>query len=313
MNAMADVRYLSDIQKPQVERRFDEEHGVYWAFMNPTPRPCFSQSLLEQLRDYIDTIVDGGGAITQGGQSYQVRYGVLASKAPGVFNLGGDLALFRHAIESGSHAELVQYGELCIDNLYPWHRNCDLPLTTMALVQGDALGGGFEAALSASVLVAEESARMGFPEILFNLFPGMGAYSFLSRKIGRRGTEELISSGNIYSARQLYDMGVVDVIAPDGSGEAAVASYIRKHSKYANGRRAIESARNEIEPVTRDELMRVVRIWADAALRLEDRDLRMMERLVRAQAKASESYADANAEPDMKANVVSLQAAGSGD
>jgi DSF synthase len=56
-------------------------------------------------------------------------------------------------------------------------------------------------------LIAEESSRMGFPEVLFNLFPGMGAYSFLQRKVGRRVTEELITSGNTYTARQLYDMG----------------------------------------------------------------------------------------------------------
>ena len=101
-------------------------------------------------------------------------------------------------------------------------------MTSIALVQGDALGGGFEAALSATVLIAEESSRMGFPEILFNLFPGMGAFSFLSRKIGRRAAEEMITSGTIYSARQLYDMGVIDVLTPDGTGEAAVHGFIRK-------------------------------------------------------------------------------------
>jgi DSF synthase len=124
---------------------------------------------------------------------------------------------------------------------------------------------------------------MGFPEILFNLFPGMGAYSFLARKVGRRMTEEFITSGNMYTGRQLYDMGVVDVLAPDGAGEAAVYGFIRKHAKAANGRRAIERLRHEVEPVSYDELMRVVGVWADAALRLDERDLRMMERLVRAQ------------------------------
>ena len=142
----------------------------------------------------------------------------MGSKIRGVYNLGGDLSLFREAITSQNRLQLLAYGRKCIDNLYPWSRNLELPLTTVALVEGDALGGGFECALSASVLVAEESARMGFPEVLFNLFPGMGAYSFLSRKIGRRLTEELITGGNIYSARQLYDMGIVDVLAPDGAG-----------------------------------------------------------------------------------------------
>src|SRR5438874_2598041 len=283
MTATAEVRYFPQLQLNQLETRFDPEFRVRWGFMDPRPRPTFNPQLLAELRGYVDSIVQPGGQIWHEGTQHKIEYAVIASKIPGVFSLGGDLALFREAIAKHDRDILVQYGRKCIDNLYPWSRNCDLPLTTIALVQGDALGGGFECALSASVLVAEESARMGFPEILFNLFPGMGAYSFLARKVGRRITEELITSGTLYSGRQLYDMGVVDVLAPDGAGESAVYSFIRKHSRSANGRRAVEMVRREVEPVTHEELMRVVGIWADTALRLTDRDLRLMERLVRAQ------------------------------
>ncbi len=102
------------------------------------------------------------------------------------------------------------YGRACIDNLLRvGNVVATQPLTTIALVQGDALGGGFECALSASVLVAEESARLGFPEILFNLFPGMGAYSLLSRKVGRRITERMINGGDIYSGPRCYTIWVL--------------------------------------------------------------------------------------------------------
>ena len=310
MSAIAEVRYLSPIQQSQVETRFDAEYGVYWAFMNPRPRPCFTTQLLNDLRAYISSITENGGAITHGGETHIVRYGVLASRTPRIFNLGGDLSLFRSAIVKSDRAALYSYGEKCVDDLFPWHRNCDIDMTTLALVQGDALGGGFEAALSATVLVAEESARMGFPEILFNLFPGMGAYSFLARKIGHRAAERMITSGTIYSARELYDLGVVDVITPDGTGEAAVYSYVRKHAKQGNGRRGFERARNEFEPVTRDELMRVMNIWVDAALRLEERDLRMMERLVRAQNRNGDGD---DVDAGSPGNVVPLQAVAGGD
>ena len=256
--------------------------------MKPKPRPVFNLQLLAELRAFHASIEQQGGLIWDNGEERRISYLVLGSKVPGVYNLGGDLTLFRDAITKKDREKLMEYGRKCIDNMYPWSRNFDLPLTTVALVEGNALGGGFECAISASVLVAEESTRMGFPEVLFNLFPGMGAYSFLARKIGRRSAEELICSGNLYTARQLYDMGVVDVLAPDGAGEAAVYSFIKKHAKAANGRRAIEMVRREIEPVTREELMRVVAIWADAALRLTDRDLRMMDRIVRAQSKGTE-------------------------
>ena len=63
---------------------------------------------------------------------------------------------------------------------------------------------------------------MGLPEILFNLFPGMGAYSLLARRIGLRAAEELILSGKVLPAAKLHEMGIVDVLAKDGEGEAAV-------------------------------------------------------------------------------------------
>ena len=292
MNAAAEVRYFPQTQFNQIETRFDPEFGVLWGLMSPKPRPTFNPSFLAELRGYVDSIIQPGGLIWHEGRQEVINYAVIASKVPGVFSLGGDLSLFRLAIANQDRNMLVQYGRKCIDNLFPWSRNCDLPLTTIALVQGDALGGGFECALSASVLVAEESARMGFPEILFNLFPGMGAYSFLARKVGRRVTDELVTSGNMYTARQLYDLGVVDVLAPDGLGEATLYSFVRKHARTPNGRRALEMVRREVEPVTHEELMRIVNIWADAALRLSERDLRMMERLVRAQSRSAETLVD---------------------
>ena len=200
-----------------------------------------------------------------------------------------------------------------MDDLYPWNRNFDLPVTTISLVQGSALGGGFEAALASSVVIAEESSRMGFPEVLFNLFPGMGAYSFLQRKVGRRVTEELITSGSTYTARQLYDMGVVDVITPDGTGDAAVYSYIRKHARGGNGRRAFEHVRREFEAVTREELDRITEMWVDTAIKLEERDLKMMDRLVRAQQRNAQETAGSYLPPAHAMPGVARLAAVGGD
>ena len=79
-------------------------------------------------------------------------------------------------------------------------------------MQGDALGGGFECALASDLIVAEERAQLGFPEILFNLFPGMGAYSLLSRRVGMKGAEKMILSARLYTAEELHELGVVDLL-----------------------------------------------------------------------------------------------------
>ena len=100
-------------------------------------------------------------------------------------------------------------------------------------------------------------------------------------------------------------MGVVDVITAEGTGEAAVHAYVKKHAKSGNGRRAFERARGEVSPVTHEELVRVVEVWADAALKITDRDLRMMERLVRAQQRSAQAEFAEDSD-----NVVLLQAVG---
>src|SRR5262245_21411540 len=119
MNAIVDIRKFSPAQRTQVETRLDPEYGVYWAFMNPKSRACITTDLLSDLRSVIDTLTVDGGWVTEGGQHHQIRYGVIASRTPGVFNLGGDLALFRAAIGSQDRNALMEYGERCVDVLLP--------------------------------------------------------------------------------------------------------------------------------------------------------------------------------------------------
>lgn len=164
--------------------------------------------------------------------------------------------------------------------MYLNYTNLGKEITTISLIQGDALGGGFEAALSSDIVIAERSAKLGLPDILFNLFPGAGAYSFLSRKIGMIEAERLILSGKLYTAEELHKIGAVDVLAEDGQGERAVFDYIKKENRARNGYRGFRKSKHLCNPVTQHELRESAKVWADAALQLTDKDLRMMERLI---------------------------------
>ena len=223
-------------------------------------------------------------------------YYVFASRVPGVFNLGGDLATFADCVRSGNKALVHHYAQACIEIVYHNVHALHLPIVTIALVQGDALGGGFEKAMSFDVLVAEKSAKFGLPEILFNLFPGMGAYSLLSRKLDAVRAERLITSGELYTAETLFEMGIVDVLAEDGQGDFAVAEYIRKESTRHSARLAINQTRRRVNPLTMSELSDVADIWTEAVFRLSDVNLRKMERLAKAQARRM-ARADAVGQP----------------
>jgi DSF synthase len=268
----------------EVQYEYEPASGTVWGFMTQRGNPCFNLGLLKDIRAFGGELTANSGHIEFDGAMHKVHYYVAGSRVPRVYNLGGDLALFLLLIRSRDRDALAHYAKLCIDNIHARVQNYFCPtLTTISLVQGDALGGGFETALSSDVLVAEESAMMGLPEILFNLFPGMGAYSLLARRVGARAAEELILSGKILSATRLHEMGIVDVLAKDGEGEAAVQSWIAKNARRRSGYQAVMRVRQQVNPVTREELDSIADTWVDCAMRLEDRDMRMMSRVVRAQ------------------------------
>lgn len=263
----------------QLSASYSTGQNAMWLRMHPTPRPSFNPSLLRDLSCYCRLLEDTGGHI-DASESQPIEYVILASAVKGVFNFGGDLSLFMRLIDGRDQDALLDYGMACVDVLYRNHVAHGLRATTISLVQGECLGGGFEAALSSDVIIAERSSRFGFPEILFNLFPGMGAYSFLQRRIGRARTEELLSSGRILSADDMLAWGIVDVVCDDGTGEAAVQAWIDRGRKNRNGLAGIARARRRVESIEFEELADVVRIWVETALDLNHRDLKLMQRLV---------------------------------
>jgi len=271
----------TELNLPELDGVLDHGSKIFWQYMRPEGRPSFTFGLLRDMRAAIDHVIrlfDERGA-----GEVPVRYTVMASRMPGIFNLGGDLRKFADLIRNQERATLRQYAHACIDVQYPRAVKMNLPIVSISLVQGDALGGGFEAALADDIIIAEKSAKFGLPECLFNLFPGMGALSFLTRKIGAPLAEKMVFSGKIYSAPELHEMGVVDVLAEDGMGEQAVYDFVDQADRAFASRRSVYASRQIISPISRDELIRITDMWVDAALTLTASDIRKMERLAAAQ------------------------------
>jgi DSF synthase len=266
---------FNSTKRKELKVHYDLKYQAVWYFMNASPRPCFTLSLLKEILDFYNDLEN---IDHQADSSY--KYMVLASNAHRVFNLGGDLSHFKELIQRRNRDALSEYAKTCIEAIYRNHTGLDSRITSIALIQGDALGGGFEAALSSNVIIAERGAKIGLPEILFNLFPGMGAYSFLSRKVGSSLAEKIITSGKLYSASELFDKGIIDILAEDGEGTKALYDYINGESRHYNGIRSLREAQRHSNPVTYSELTNIAEIWVDASLRLRDKDLKMMDRLV---------------------------------
>ena len=266
----------------QLELAFDEQDKILWCFMNPSNRSNVTLELARESRTLQRSIQQlfrepAGQALAP------IRYMVWSSKTPGIFNLGGDLRLFAELIRLRDREQLLEYATACVDVVYMNAVNLEVPLITVSLVRGDALGGGFEAAISSNLVIAERSVKFGLPEMLFNLFPGMGAYSLIARRIGAAQAERMILSTRIYSAEELCDLGLVDVLADDGKGEEAVYEYVEQFGRRHSAHCAVYNVRRRVNALTHEELLDVARIWVDAALELDEPALRRMERLAAAQ------------------------------
>jgi len=271
-----DARRLFELE--QLEVTWEEQIGTLWTFMRPRGRPSYNLDLLEDLH-----AGHRGISATFADRPEDLRYLVLGSRTPGVFNLGGDLDLFAAKIRQRDRQALVAYGESCVRILHRNMNTLGLPMITIGLAQGDALGGGFETLLSFNVIIAERGAKFGFPETMFGLFPGMGAYSLVARRVGGAFAEEMMLTGGIYTADEMKEVGLVHMVVEPGQGIEAARDYMQSNKRRHVGARAVFKAGREVNPVTLEELDRIVQIWADACLQLRERDLKVMQRLVAAQ------------------------------
>jgi DSF synthase len=93
------------------------------------------------------------------------------------------------------------------------------------------------------------------------------------------------------TAKSLCDLGVVDELCRSGEGVHAANQYIRHHERSRNGQQAIQMVRQRVFPLEYQELVDIVDIWVDAALRLTARDLRMMGKFINAQSRLERANA----------------------
>jgi DSF synthase len=258
------------------------ETASIWMNYRADAPQCYTLDMLVellQLRDSLRALVNSGRT-----EAFPFRYLVMAAKRAEVFSLGGDLETFAAAIRRQDLSTLVTYAHACVDLVYSYSQSLDLPIVTLCATHGQCLGGALEAALAFDFIIAEEDTVFGLPEVAFNTFPGMGAVTMLTRRVGSALTQQIVMSGQTYTGRQMFELEVVDQVTPRDTVRAAAIEWMREpDDKKWRRRRAIAEARRRSHPITHDELIRITELWAECSARIEERDLRHMERLVRAQ------------------------------
>jgi enoyl-CoA hydratase len=197
--------------------------------VNP-PLNLVTRELTEQLRE----------ALAELAVADDVRAVVVSGRGERAFCAGSHIGEFEAL--RGRVAE----GKLLLEKLV-YRQLAELPMPTIAAIEGDALGGGLELALCCDLRIASERARLGMPEVRLAVLPGSGGTQRLPRLVGPARAKELILTGRIISAHDAERIGLVNQVVPAGEARTAadaVASEIAERGPLAvrEAKRLIDAA-----------------------------------------------------------------------
>ncbi|MBS1784749.1 MAG: enoyl-CoA hydratase/isomerase family protein [Acidobacteria bacterium] len=184
----------------RVERLAGSDEGIVLLGLDrPAAKNALGRQLMEEFRAALEGLKLERSA----------RVVVLHSLVPGVFCAGADLKE-RAGMTQPEVERFVKGLRAAFTDLE------DLPLPTIAAIEGAALGGGLELALACDLRVAGVEARLGLPETGLAIIPGAGGTQRLPRLIGRSKAKELIFTGRRLNGEEAAEAGVVDHAVPAG-------------------------------------------------------------------------------------------------
>ena len=201
------------------------------------PLNLVTRELLDELMAALDVL----GAAAPG----DVRAVVVTGAGGRAFSAGSHVGEFeaqrgsdgraRHELESGAARRLAE-----------------LPMPTIAAIEGNALGGGLELALCCDLRIASELARLGLPEVHLAVTPGAGGTQRLPRLGGSARARELILTGRVVDAREAERIGLVNEVVPAGTAVARAAAIGEEIA--ARGPLAVREAKRLIGLATETDL-----------------------------------------------------------
>lgn len=262
---------------PQLHLDYEPEIRTLWVTLAPEPKPVFTLPLVTSAKKVQDAVT----ALWSRAEFSPVLFIAMRARGP-IFSLGGDLDFYLDCLAKGDRAGLAEYARIAASVLLHNATGLNGLVVTLATVSGKALGGGIDPARSCNVMLAEESASFGYPEVNFNHFP-ISAVPVLSRHAGFIEAEEILLSGDVYSAAEFYGKGVLDDVVPDGTGEERIRAYATRTLSTHRARVALFAAFNRRSGDLAAELAESAALWVDHMMSLSPIDISKLQRVAHTQ------------------------------
>jgi 3-hydroxyacyl-CoA dehydrogenase / enoyl-CoA hydratase / 3-hydroxybutyryl-CoA epimerase len=198
-----------------------DENGIAWLALDRAGSSAntLSQEVLTELNDVLAAL-----------ERDPPKGVVLRSAKPGGFIAGADIREFRNMADAAAVESRLIQAHAVIDRLD------NLPVPVVAVVHGYCLGGGLEVALACDHRIAVDDARLGFPEVMLGLHPGLGGTVRLPRLINPLEAMTMMLTGRNVHARRAKSLGLVDAVVPERHVKAAATAAVTGGLKTKRGR-----------------------------------------------------------------------------
>ena len=202
-----------------------DEHGIAWLALDKAGASAntLSQEVLTEFNDVL------------AGLERDLPKGlVLRSAKPGGFIAGADIGEFGGMVDAAAVESRLIQAHSVVDRLD------HLAVPTVAVVHGYCLGGGLELALACDHRIAVEDARLGFPEVMLGLHPGLGGTVRLPRLINPLEAMSMMLTGRNVRAGRAKSLGLVDAVVPERHVKAAATAAVEGALKTRRNRALID-------------------------------------------------------------------------
>lgn len=173
-------------------------NGIFTITINrPDKLNALNKKVMEELNSVIDEVY----------KNHEIKSVIITGAGPKSFVAGADIGEFIGLTDDDGMA-LSERGQIIFSKIE------DCPKPIIAAVNGFALGGGCELAMSCHFRIASENAKFGQPEVNLGLIPGYGGTQRLTKLIGKGRAIELLISGNMIDANTALQYGLVNYVVP---------------------------------------------------------------------------------------------------
>ena len=202
-----------------------------------------------------EVLTDLNLALEQIENSEDIRIVIVSGQGDKAFVAGADIKEMDQMTPIQAH-EYMTYANDTFTRL------SELTQPTIAVLNGYALGGGLELALSTDIRIGFEKTMVGFPEVGLGIIPGFAGTQRMSRLIGTSKTKELIYTARIVKGKEAYDLGILNKLVP--AEELLSSAEELAKSIMKNAPLAVEKAKHVIQVGSELPLQNAIRLETEA-------------------------------------------------